>query len=164
MEKKSLDKNSKFNIYSTFTLSNDDVSVLSLLYTPLIGSDALMIYLGFQSLLERNNLKSEALIHQDLLDIYSITDKNFLLARYKLEAIGLLTTYVDAEGNYTYCLSAPLTAKNFIKDATLGLYLYSNVRKETFDYLFNHFKLEASNKSGMTNITKTFDEVFTSQV
>ena len=164
MEKKSLDKNSKFNIYSTYTLSNDDVSVLSLLYTPLIGSDALMIYLGFQSLLERNNLKSESLIHQDLLDIYSISDKDFLLARYKLEAIGLMTTYVDSDGCYTYCLSAPLTAKNFIKDATLGLYLYSNVRKETFDFLYNHFKLDACNKAGLTNVTKTFDEVFTSLV
>lgn len=164
MEKKSLDKNSKFNIYSTYTLSNDDVSVLSLLYAPLIGSDSLMLYLGFQSLLERNNLKSEVLIHQDLFDIYSITDKDFLLARYKLEAIGLLTTYVDNEGSYTYCLSAPLTAKNFIKDATLGLYLYSNVRKDTFDYLYNHFKLEAVNKASLTNVTKTFDEVFTSKV
>ena len=135
MEKKSLDINSKFKIASTFTLSNDDVSVLSLLYAPLIGSDSLMIYLGFQSLLERNNLSSEVLVHQDLFEIYSITAKEFLLARYKLEAIGLVTTFVDEEGNYTYFLSAPLSAKNFIKDATLGLYLYSNVRRETFDFI-----------------------------
>ena len=47
-----LDSNSKFNIYSSFTLSNDDVNVISLLYTPLMGSDALMLYLGFQSLLD----------------------------------------------------------------------------------------------------------------
>ena len=164
MEKKSLDINSKFKIASTFTLSNDDVSVLSLLYAPLIGSDSLMIYLGFQSLLERNNLSSEVLIHQDLFEIYSITAKEFVLARYKLEAIGLGTTFIDEEGNYTYFLSAPLSAKNFIKDATLGLYLYSNVRRETFDFIYNHFKVEAINKTNLTNITKTFDEVFTSQV
>ena len=164
MEKKSLDINSKFKIASTFTLSNDDVSVLSLLYAPLIGSDSLMIYLGFQSLLERNNLSSEVLVHQDLFEIYSITAKEFLLARYKLEAIGLVTTFVDEEGNYTYFLSAPLSAKNFIKDATLGLYLYSNVRRETFDFIYNHFKVEAINKTNLSNITKTFDEVFTSQV
>lgn len=164
MEKKSLDINSKFKIASTFTLSNDDVSVLSLLYAPLIGSDSLMIYLGFQSLLERNNLTSEELIHQDLFEIYSIMPKDFLLARYKLEAIGLVTTFVDNDGNYTYFLSAPLSAKSFIKDATLGLYLYSNVRKETFDFIYNHFKVEAINKANLTNVTKTFDEVFTSKI
>jgi replication initiation and membrane attachment protein len=164
MEKKSLDINSKFKIASTFTLSNDDVSVLSLLYAPLIGSDSLMIYLGFQSLLERNNLTSEQLIHQDLFDIYSINPKDFLLARYKLEAIGLVTSFVDNDGNYTYFLSAPLSAKSFIKDATLGLYLYSNVRRETFDFIYNHFKVEAINKANLSNITKTFDEVFTSRI
>ena len=48
----------QLNIYSSFSLSSDDVSTLSLLYTPLIGSEAVMVYFGFQSLLERNNLKS----------------------------------------------------------------------------------------------------------
>lgn len=158
---KSLDSNSKFNIYSSFTLSNDDVATLSLLYTPLIGSEALMLYLGFASLLERNNLKSEEMIHQDLFEIYSLNKNSFLKARHMLEGIGLLTVYYNDE-SYLYVLSSPLTAKNFIKDATLGLYLYSKVRKETFENIYNHFKIERIDKSKYDNITKSFDEVFKS--
>ena len=164
MAVKSIDSTKKFNIYSNFTLSNDDVSVVSLLYTPLMGSDALMLYLGFQSLLERNNLKSEEIVHQDLFDIFSLTPASFLKARYKLEGIGLLITYEKNDGNFIYFLCPPLTAKNFIKDATLGLFLYSKIRKETFDYIYNHFKLEKFEKETANNITKSFDEVYSSEI
>ena len=164
MATKAIDASTKFNIYSSFTLSNDDVAVISLLYTPLMGSDALMLYMGFNSLLERNNLKSEELIHQDFLDIYSLSALNFTKSRIKLEGIGLLISYETSDKNYVYVLCPPLTAKNFIKDATLGLYLYSKIRRETFDYLYNHFKIEKLDKNKYVNITKSFDEVYTSQI
>ncbi len=164
MATKAVDSKTKFNIYSSFTLSNDDVAVISLLYAPLMGSDSLMLYLGFASLLERNNLKSEEMLHQDFLDIYSFTPLSFTKARIKLEGIGLLITYETKEKNYIYILCPPLTAKNFIKDATLGLYLYSKVSRDTFDSISNHFKIEKIDKSNCTNITKNFDEVYSSQI
>lgn len=163
MKNNTLDPNSKFNIYSSFTLSSDDIAVLSLLYAPLIGSESLSLYLSFSSLLERHNLKSETLTHQALFDIYSLTPSSFLKARYKLEAIGLLNVFTNKE-EYIYTLSCPLTAKNFIKDATLGLYLYSKVSRDTFDYIYNHFKIEKIEKSNYENITKPFDEVFKSDI
>ena len=160
--RKALDSNSKFNIYASFTLSNDDINTMSLLYAPLIGSDAFMLYFGFVSLLERNNMKSESMIHQDLFDIYSLKNNEFLNARYKLEGIGLLITYQASDGSYLYYICPPLTAKSFIKDATLGLYLYSNVRKETFDFIYNHFKIDRIDTKTVTNITKSFDDVYDS--
>ena len=164
MATKAIDSNSKFNIYSSFTLSNDDVAAVSLLYAPLMGSDALMIYLGFCALLERNNLKSEEIIHQDFLDIYSFTPLAFTKARIKLEGIGLLMTYETKDKNLIYVVCPPLTPKNFLKDATLGLYLYSKIRRETFDFIYNHFKVEKIDKSNCTLITKSFDEVYSSQI
>ena len=158
------DSASQFNIYSSFTLSNDDVSVVSLLYAPLMGSDALMLYLGFCSLLERNNLRSEKIKHQDLFDIYSFTSQSFLKARIKLEGIGLLVTYEMPDKNYTYVVCPPLSAKSFIKDATLGLYLYAKITRDTFDFIYNHFKVEKIDKANAINVTKTFDEVYQSQV
>ena len=159
MEK--FNSSSKFSVYSSFTLSNDDVNIIFLLYAPLIGSDAVTLYCSFQSLLERNNLKSEKLTHQDLFDLYSLKAESFLKARYKLEGIGLLITYLNEEKECIYILCPPLTAKNFIKDATLGLFLYSKVSKETFDFITNHFKIEKIEKNNYSNVTKTFDEVFT---
>lgn len=162
---KSLDSKSKFNIYSSFTLSNDDVNVLSLLYAPLIGSDAFTLYMAFQSLIERDNLKSEELIHEDFFEIYSFKSSLFTKARELLEAIGLLITYKNIEsGNYVYLICPPLSAKNFIKDVTLGLYLSSKVRRETFDYIVSHFKIEKVDKTKYENISKSFDEVFKSDI
>ena len=156
--------NKKMNIVSSFNLSSDDVATISLLYSPLIGSEATNLYLTIQSLLERNNLKSESYTHQEIFDLLSLTEKKFLKARYQLEGIGLLTTYIDEEQNYIYVISSPLSAKNFIKDATLGLYLYSKVGKETFDKIYNHFKIEKLDKSKLTNVTKNFEDIYTSQI
>lgn len=163
MAAKLLDSNSKFNIYSSFTLSNDDVAAVSLLYGPLIGSDAAILYFAFSSLLERNNLKSEEIIHQDFFDLYSLKPQEFIKARHKLEGIGLLVTYLD-NNNYIYLLCPPLSPKTFIKDVTLGLYLYSKLRKETFDFIYEHFKIEKLDKNKYENITKSFDEVYESRL
>lgn len=67
----------KLNIYSSFTLSGDDVATLSLLYASLIGHEAVGLYLAFQSLLERNNLKSEAYLHGEIFDMFDYNEKNF---------------------------------------------------------------------------------------
>ncbi len=155
--------NQQLTIYSSFNLSSDDVSVLSLLYAPLIGSEASGLYLALQAFLERNNLKSESYLHQNLYDLFSLTEKSFLKARFQLEGIGLLKTYQKEDG-YVYVLCPPLSAKNFIKDATLGLYLYSKVGKDLFDKLYDHFKIEKLDKGAMKNITKNFEDVFTSQL
>lgn len=157
-----IDGNQKLNIYSSFTLSNDDVASVSLLYAPLIGSDALMLYLGFSSLLERNNLKNEKLTHQDIYDIYSMKKNQFLSARYKLEAIGLLMTYETKDNGFIYVLCPPLTPKSFLRDNTLGLYLYSKITKETFNYIKSHFEIEKIDKYECVNVTKSFDEVYKS--
>lgn len=154
---------SKFHIYSSFTLSSDDVSCLSLLYVPLIGNDAFALYMGLASLLERNNLKSEEIIHQDLFDIYSLKPMDFMKSRCKLEGIGLLLTY-EKNGDYIYVLLPPLSPKNFIKDAIYGLYLYSKVRKETFYFIKQHFEIEKPSVEGYSDITKSFDEVYQSKI
>ncbi len=153
----------KLQIYSSFNLSSDDVSTLSLLYTPLIGTVATGLYLAIEALLVRSNLKSEEYIHQDFFDLFDLNEKSFLKARYQLEGIGLLNTYTNEE-KLIYVLCPPLTPKNFIKDATLGLYLYSKIGKDLFDRIYTHFKIEKIDKASYTNITKNFEDIFTSQV
>lgn len=153
----------KLNIYSSFTLSGDDVATLSLLYASLIGHEAVGLYLAFQSLLERNNLKSEAYLHGEIFDMFDYSEKKFLKYRYQLEGIGLWMSYQKGD-QLLYVLCPPLSAKNFLKDATLGLYLYSKVGKEVFDRIIAHFKIEKIEKGQYTNVTKTFEEVFQTQI
>ena len=158
------DINKEFSVYSSFTLSLDDLDVLNLLYLPLIGKDAISLYLTLSSIVDRRNMKSEKMSHRCYFDLYSLKPLAFLHARYKLEGIGLLNTYSDNNDEYTYLLCAPLTAKNFLKDAILGLYLYSQLSKESFDFITSHFKIEKIEKNNLKNITKTFDEVYTSKI
>lgn len=161
---KTFDLNSHFNITSNFTLSTDDLSTLSLLYAPLMGSDAYMLYMAFQALLERNNLKSETFTHKEFLSIYSFKENDFLKARYKLEGIGLLISYLDDNHNYLYIICPPLTPRNFLKDATIGLYLYAKLDENVFNIIYNHFKIEKVEKGNYQNVTKAFDEVFESRI
>ena len=65
--------NKKMNIVSSFNLSSDDVATISLLYSPLIGSEATNLYLTIQSLLARNNLKSETYTHEEIYTLLSLT-------------------------------------------------------------------------------------------
>ena len=157
-----INEKAKLTIMSNFSLSSDDMTVMSLLYAPLIGGDAYMLYMAFTALLERNNLKSEEYTHEEFFNIYSFKAKSFISAKDKLEGIGLLITYLDNDGNYLYIVNPPLTARGFLKDATLGLYLYSKVGKETFDQIYKHFKIEKIEKNNFQNITKSFDDVFDS--
>lgn len=158
------DINKEFTVYSSFTLSLDDLDVINLLYEPLIGKDAVSLYLTLSSMINRRNMRSEKMSHRCYFDLYSLKQITFLHARYKLEGIGLLNTYSDNNDQFIYLLCAPLTAKNFLKDAILGLYLYSQLSKESFDFITSHFKIEKLEKSSLNNITKTFDEVYTSKI
>lgn len=164
MAAKAIESNSKFNIYSSFTISADDVNTLTLLYAPLIGSDAFLLYMSFTSLLDRSSLKSECLTHQEFFEIYSLKSNDFIKARYKLEGIGLLITYLHEDGSYTYIVNPPFSPKNFLKDSPLGLYLYSKVSEDTYHYIVSHFNISKIDKFNAKNITKSFDDVFDSNI
>ncbi len=161
---RTIDKLNKMYVYSSFGLSSDDINCLSILYAPLIGSGALNLYLGLNSLLERNNLKSEELIHQNIFDIFGYNEETFSNEILKLEAIGLINTYLNNKNEYIYLLKVPHTAKTFLSDGTLGLYLQSKIGDEMFSYLTNHFKIETINKKEYKNITVNFDDVFKTEI
>lgn len=164
MASKAINSNSKFNIYASFNLSADDVNTLSLLYAPLIGSDAFLLYMGFNSLLDRKNLGIKDIIHQSFFDSFSYTPTSFIKARNKLEGVGLLLTYVDSIGNYTYVLNAPYSAKNFIYDSPFIFYLKSKLSDDLYDRIMNNFTISEFDKKELKNISKSFDEVFDSEV
>lgn len=164
MTSKAINSNSKFNIYASFNLSADDVNTLSLLYAPLIGSDAFLLYMGLTSLLDKSTLACKGLKHQDLFDAFSFTLQSFNKARIKLEGSGLLNSYVSDDGEFTYLLNPPYTAKNFIIDSPLVFYLKSKLSEDSFKRIYDRFVLDSVDKKNLTNITKPFDEVFQSDV
>lgn len=150
-----------FSLITYQNLDLDERNVLTLLYQPILGSDAFTLYLTLWSLIERARLKSPEYRHYVLYDTLRISPTVFQKARQKLEAIGLLVAYHNEE-TYLYELKAPLSAEEFIKDGSLGAYLFSRVGQDVFEQLSSLFRVSRPEKVGFTNISSTFDKVFDS--
>jgi len=151
----------EIKIQSLGNLSSDDNSVLTLLYQPLIGSNSYVLYMTLFNLLSREKLVKKCLL-KNILAITNITITEFNDAKDNLEAIGLLNTYYNNEKGYIFDLNIPLSANEFILDGSLGIYLYSEIGEEDFKNITKHFKISNTIPNDFDNITKSFDDVFTS--
>ena len=151
----------RITIYASTTLNSDDVNVITLLYSPLIEADAYKMYMTLHSLLNRSSLTSHTLLHKEILDILGLNSKTFAQARLKLEAIGLLSTYKH-ENEYIFLLKSPLTAKSFLSDGVLGMYLYSILGDAEFRRIQKLFQITKVDRTNYVEITASFDDVFKS--
>lgn len=158
---KTFDMLDKITIYASTTINSDDVNVVTLLYAPLIEADAYKMYMTLHSLLNRTSLTSHTLLHKEILDILGLNSKTFAQARLKLEAIGLLSTY-KSDTEYMFLLKSPLTAKQFLSDGVLGMYLYSLLGDAEFKRIHKLFQITKVDKTNFTEITASFDDVFKS--
>lgn len=146
-------------IMTSGSMSEDDHAVLSLLYQPLIGSQAYGLYMMLFNLTDKRNHQSDVFSFSYLYDLLNIKEKVFLSAREKLEAIGLLSIY-QKKDIYMFKVNMPLSPKQFFLDGILGSYLRSEIGEKNFQSLFDKFSSPEVSKDGYQNITKTFDEVF----
>lgn len=154
-----ISNNSKFNICASFNLSLDDINCLTLLYQPLIGTQACMLYLTLNSLILNKDLNSKEYTHIFLYDMLNIDEKSFLSSRKILEGIGLLSTYKN-DNEYIYLICSPLSPKAFISDGVLGVMLYSKVGEVVFNNIINRFKVVKIDKTNFENISVSFDDIF----
>lgn len=118
-------KDDWYEIRLATVLSDYDRRLLTILYQPLIGYTSLAIYFTLWS--EYDQMDGQGLKnHNHLFDFMQITSGEFLKARMRLEAIGLLQTLMHSENNinfYTYVLKAPKYPHDFFEDPLFaGLY------------------------------------------
>ena len=77
------------------TILNDkDRKMLIMLYQPIIGQQAVSLYFTLWSYLDQNELLSCAWTHHHLMTNMQLSLNQIIQAREKLEAIGLLKTYL----------------------------------------------------------------------
>lgn len=148
-----------FWLMSSSLATSEDVKTLSLLYQPLIGVDGLGTYLLMVNLISPVNLQTDVYPLQYLLDLLNFNYKQFENAVNKLEAIGLLTTFLK-DDIYLYRLNMPLKARQFLLDSILGPYLKSEIGESNFDELFSYFSVVEVSREGYLNVTKSFDQVY----
>lgn len=145
-------------------LHNEDRKVLTNLYLPVIGTDAIMLYLSLWSDLDNSEIISNDYSHQKLVSNLRMTISEIETARHKLEAIGLIKTLVKdgTTNNYIYELYSPVSAHEFLSHPILNIVLYSNIGKNEYDNIIKTFKLPRFNTSNYKDITKNFNDVFES--
>lgn len=150
-----------FKIILSANLSSDDIRTLSLLYSPIIGSDGLALYLALYSLVDRQKMTSELMPIKEILDIVNFKLQDFETAKNKLEALALARSF-RREDEYLFYLNIPLSANVFMS-GDLGPFLYSKLGEGLFRKLYKSFVIEKINRDGYQEITHSFDDVFESK-
>lgn len=163
-----LEDHSSFSLYRDYSLSERDRQVLSLLYLPIRKSDSFSLYslLYDLSFLTPGN---GYFFHDDLLSQLDREPSRFLLAREKLEGIGLRETFRKKKRgednrtkvNYLYRLLPPASPKKFFGDIVLKSLLISEVGNKKYFSLRNYFKIPDGFKAEeKENVTSSFKEAF----
>ena len=144
------------------TILNDNRTLLINLYQPLICVIAVGLYNTLWSFLDRLELISLEYTHNTLLNNMMISCNEFKEAREKLEAIGLIKTYVKTENvnNYVYELYSPMSAKEFLNNPILNTALYNAIGAKEYERTIEFFKIPYINLRNYEDVTSKFSDTF----
>ena len=165
---KIIEKNSRFSLYRSFSLSPLDEEVLSFLYLPILKSDAYALYHLLYDLTDLVKTRGYFL-NSELTSLLQFSDSDFLTARSLLEGIGLMETFrkedKDSAGalnvTYLYKVLPPASPKKFFSDVLLKASLSTNVGKKQYVELLGFFKIsEAPLSQDYQDVTTKFKDVF----
>jgi len=144
-------------------LSDNDRKLISQLYQPIIGYASVSLYFTLIDDLDELKVMSEELTHHHLMMTMQLNLDSIVAAREKLEACGLLKTYIKNETHihrYVYLLYSPISAQEFFNHPILNVVLYNNLGKKEYEKLVGYYKVPRCNLKDYNDITKEFSEVF----
>lgn len=153
-----------FVVVNKTILNDQDRKILTMLYQPIIGINATSLFLSLWSYLDKLELISTEITHHHLMTTMRIRLDDIVEAREKLEAIGLIKTYIkkDNINNYIYELYSPLSPYEFLNNPVLNVSLYNNVGKVEYEKLKEYFKIPRINLKEYEDISCSFTDVFES--
>ena len=153
-----------YTVINKSIITDTDKRIISILYQPIIGYSAVSLYYTLLDDLDKSLLLSNEVTHHHLMATMQLGLKDILEAREKLEAIGLLKTYLkkDSINQYVYCLYSPISYNEFFNHPILNIVLYNNLGKKEYEKVLNYFKVPRVNLKDFEDITCSFDQVFKS--
>ncbi|AXI01307.1 helicase DnaB [Sporosarcina sp. PTS2304] len=151
-----------FQVRLTHPFSSYDRQMITLFYQPLIGSEAVSLFLTLWT--DAENTEPQEHSHYYLMNILSFALQPIFQARITLEAIGLLRTYKKKETGekrvFVYELLPPLDAPSFFNDPLLSTFLFSKIGEQPYRQLRNRFLVEELRKEEYQDVSRTFLDVF----
>ena len=150
-----------FVVINKSILTIEDSKNLILLYQPIIGSISVSLYLTLWSYLD-NKINSKGNTHSDLVLDMQLKLEDIKEAREKLEAIGLIKTYLKKVdiNNYIYELYNPLTAHEFLDNPILNAALYNNISKEEYKRIVDNYVYPKMDFKEYSDISVSFKDMF----
>lgn len=155
-----------YRVEIRYPLDEVQIDMLYYLYQPLIGSNALQLYMMLVTEGKRMRRFIAPCSLSRLLSFLSMNIIELEKAMRSLEAIGLLKSYVkhqDDMTQYIYRIYAPLSLKAFFKNQILSSLLQQSLSQEDFQKTLQYFKISLENLDGYEEVTAKFQDVFTIQ-
>ncbi|MDW0118450.1 DnaD domain protein [Sporosarcina thermotolerans] len=150
-----------FKLKMASPFSDYDRQLLTLFYQPLIGPQAMSLFMSFWADAERE--KENEFNHYYLMNLLTMPLGQVFEARISLEAIGLLRTYCRTVGDdrsFVYELLAPMDAKSFFDDPLLSTFLFSKIGEQAYRGLRNRFLDENLVEGTYKEVSRTFLDVY----
>lgn len=153
-----------YTIINKTVINDTDRKIVSMLYQPIIGFTAASLYFTLLDDLNKSELMSEDLTHHHLMATMQLKLEDIVIAREKLEGVGLLKSYIKkgSINHYAYLIYSPISANDFFNHPILNIVLYNNLGKKEYEKLLNYYKIPRINLKDYEDITCNFDDVFTS--
>ena len=154
-----------YSVGTNGMLQEYDRKIITFLYQPLIGSTCYSLFMSLWGEVEENRLWSTDSTHYHLMNVLSVNLQEVYEARLKLEGIGLLKSYEkksNDERSFVYELQRPLSPQEFFHDGMMNVYLYRKIGKTHYVRLKKFFMDSLVDKEHYTDITRSFQDVFTS--
>ncbi|MHC5267669.1 replication initiation and membrane attachment family protein [Enterococcus sp. LJL98] len=154
--------NTIYQVFKALPLTQEGKDGLLYLYQPIIGAQALALYLHFIG--DESDRQENEFIHLDCLNALNVGLPAFLEARKRLEGMGLLTVYEKEEAEfgkiYLYQLEEPLAPKAFMEDVTYSFLLTQAVGERKFKQLAARFRPKTRDVSAYREVTANFTTVY----
>lgn len=142
--------------------SDNDRKLITMLYQPIIGSIATSLYFTLWSFLELKN--GNEFTHYNLMTSMQLGLDSIIEAREKLEAIGLIKTYMKKEKapikNFIYEVYAPVSAYEFISSPLLNTLLINSIGNDEYQKNISYFKTNNMTLENYDDITSSFSQIF----
>lgn len=150
-----------YRILLSHPFSDYDRQLLTLFYQPLIGSDAMSLFMTLWA--DAEQASDSEYNHYHLMNVLTQPLGAVFEARISLEAIGLLRTYAKKEGTirqFLYELLPPLDAKSFFEDPLLSTFLFSKIGEQAYRNLRNRFAVMIDETESYSEVSRTFLDVY----
>ena len=153
-----------YTVINKTMLNDKDKKILSMLYQPIIGNTAVSLYYTLLDDLDKQEVMSDDFTHYHLICTMQLKLEDIVVAREKLEAVGLLKSYFkkDRIQQYVYLLYSPILPAEFFNHPILNVVLFNNLGKKEYEKVLSYFKVPRVSLKDFQEVTASFDEVFTS--